>query len=64
MPSKRRMAEGMYATAPQVLCATGETGTVEPEFSHDELHIRQTMHEMTTLECASTAIGCGNTLSK
>ena len=61
MSSTQRMAEGMYAIALQVLCAIGETGTVKPEFLHDDIHIRHTMHEVATLEYASVGYGCGNT---
>jgi hypothetical protein len=31
-------------------CAQGETGTVEPKFSHDDAHIRHTMSDVATLE--------------
>ncbi len=55
------MREGMYLMGLPVLRAIGENGTIEPEFSHDELRIRHTMHEVTTLEYASCCIGCGNT---
>lgn len=57
----RNMREGMYFMGLQVLRATGEIGTIEPEFSHDGLRIRHTMHKVTTLEYTSCCIGCGNT---
>jgi hypothetical protein len=58
---KRNRREGMYLLGPPVLRATGEIGTLEPEFSHDGLRIRHTMPQVTTLECTSSCIGCGHT---
>lgn len=61
MPIKRKLVEGMYINVPQALCAWLDWDC-RIRVPSDDVHIRHTVSEVTTLEYTKV-IALGGTLS-